>query len=141
MRQSFTARWRGAAGLAIAVLLLSGLGCGGKKATVTGQVTYRGNPLPSGSVNFFDAHQNIVGTGAITNGNYSIANVLPGAVKISVTTPIVPPADRRRPPPKDMPGGQLAPSVPIPLKYGNPEQSGLAYEVQPGTQEHKIELN
>ena len=133
-------RWRGAVALAISLLVLSGVGCGGK-ATVTGQVTYRGNPLPSGSVNFFDAHQNIVGTATIANGSYSIANVPPGSVKISVTTPLVPPTDRRHPPPKDMPGGQLAPSMPIPLKYGNPEQSGLAYEVQPGKQEHKIELN
>lgn len=134
------ARGRGALALTVALLMLSGVGCGGK-ATVTGQVTYRGNPLPSGSVNFFDANKNIVGTATIANGSYSMANVPPGPVKISVTTPLVRPADRRHPPPKDMPGGQLAPSVPIPITYGNPEQSGLAYEVQPGTQEHKIELN
>lgn len=134
-------RGRGVAGLAVSLVLLAGLGCGGKKATVTGQVSYRGNPLPSGSVNFFDDSKNIVGTATIANGSYSMANVPPGHVKISVTTPIVPQADRRHPPPKDMPGGQSAPSVPIPLMYGNPEQSGLAYDVQPGKQEHEIKLN
>jgi hypothetical protein len=35
----------------------------------------------------------------------------------------------------------LPPSVPIPPKSSNPEQSGLAYDVQPGRQVHKIELN
>ncbi|HEY7311133.1 MAG TPA: carboxypeptidase-like regulatory domain-containing protein [Gemmataceae bacterium] len=141
MRKLFAAvRGRGAFALSVSLLVLSGAGCGGR-ATVTGQVTYRGNPLPSGSVNFFDANKNIVGTATIANGSYSIADLPPGSVTISVTTSLVRPADRRHPPPKDMPGGQLAPSLPIPLKYGNPEQSGLAYEVQSGEQEHKIELN
>lgn len=132
---------RGVVGVAVSLCVLAGLGCGGKKATVTGQVTYRGAPLPSGSVSFFDAKKEIVGTATIANGTYSIDNVPVGPVKISVTTPVVRLADRRHPPPKDMPGGQLAPSVPIPPRYANPEQSGLAYDIQPGEQQHKIDLN
>lgn len=127
--------------LALGLLLLGGLGCGGKKASVSGEVTYRGKPLPSGNVSFFDAKKEIVGTATISNGKYSLASVPAGSMKITVTTPLIPPVDRRHPPPKDMPGGQLAPSVPIPPRYANPENSGLTYEVQPGEQQHKIELN
>jgi hypothetical protein len=118
------------------------VGCGGgKKATVSGKINYRGKPLPTGTVTFFGATNQIVGSGAISDGTYKLANVPVGPVKISVTTPPVRMVDPRHPAPKDMPGSPSGPSVPIPPKYSNPEQSQLSYEVKSGTQEYPIDLN
>jgi hypothetical protein len=125
----------------VALCALVTLGCG-RKGTVSGTVNYKNKPLPSGTVTFFGANKEIVGNGSINNGNYSIANVPPGPVKITVSTPPVRAMapDRRHPPPKDMPGGPTTPPVAIPTQYGNPEQSGLEYTVQSGSQQHPIDL-
>jgi hypothetical protein len=124
----------------LSVFAVVGIGCGGRKATVSGSVSYRGKPLPSGSVTFFDANHQITGTATIADGKYSMSAVPAGPVKIAVSTPPVVVTDRRHPP-KDVPGTQSSPVVPIPAHYSNPEQSGLSYEVKSGTQEHPIDLN
>jgi hypothetical protein len=127
----------------VPLLALVSLGCGGsKKATVTGNINYRGRPLPAGTVTFFNASKEIVGNGSIANGSYSIANVPVGPVKIAVTTPPAIMADRKHPAPQDMPGGgSSGPIVAIPPRYGSAEQSGLTYDVHAGAQDHPIELN
>ena len=128
--------------LAVLSFAAADMGCGSSKggAKVSGTVKYQGQPLPSGNVTFFDAKKEIVGSAEITNGSYSMTGVPPGKVNISVTTPPAMPIDPSNPAPKDMKGEAPVPGVPIPPQYGNPEQSGLTYDVKPGPQDHPIEL-
>ncbi len=126
----------------VVLSLAAGLGCGGDKkgsSKVSGTVNYEGTPLPSGTVTFFDAKQQIVGSASIQNGNYVMEGVPTGKVAVTVTTPppIAPNTSHR---PKDMPGDPPVPVVPIPPIYGNPQQSGLSYDVKPGSQDYPIEL-
>ena len=124
-------------------LAAAGIGCGSGKvggAKISGTVKYRGNPLPSGTVTFFDAKKEIVGSATIDNGSYSMADVRPGKVNVSVTTPPAVKANPKHSPPKDMPGAAPLPVVPIPAHYGNPEKSGLSYDVNAGQQDFPIEL-
>lgn len=130
-----------AMGMALALCLPIVVGCGKRSAQVSGTVKYQGKELPSGNVTFFDDKNQVVGSASITDGKYKIPQVPPGPVKITVTTP--PPvnqmANRAPAPPKDMPPPPA--SIAIPQKYGNPEQSGLTYDVKPGSQDHPIDLN
>jgi hypothetical protein len=118
-------------------------GCGQRMGEVTGTVTYNGKALPSGQVTFFGADKQVVGGSSIIEGKYKVLKVPPGTVKITVRTPPPPPpasqtAKQDAPPPEKRPPLE---SIAIPPKYGNPDQSGLTYEVKPGSQEHPIDLN
>lgn len=129
-------------GVVLSVFALIVAGCGKRMGEVAGTVSYQGKALPSGQVTFFSADKQVVGGASITEGKYKVPQVPPGSVKITVTTP--PPinqmANRNAPP---RPEGMPPPleSIAIPPKYGNPDQSGLTYEVKPGSQEHPIDLN
>lgn len=122
-------------------LLLFVAGCGKRMGDVSGNVSYRGEPLPSGNVTFFDKSNQVVGTSAITAGKYRIRNLPAGTVTITVTS--APPPNKVKkglpPPDKDAVSGDA--NVTIPSMYGNPEKSGLTYQVKPGPQKHPIELN
>lgn len=139
----------------LSLLALIFAGCGQRMGEVSGSVSYKGKALPSGQVMFFGADKQLIASSSIVEGKYKILKVPPGPVKIGVTTPPPPPpgnreakqnapnrqADQNAPPQgrKGMP--PPLESIAIPPKYGNPEQSGLTYEVKPGSQEHPIELN
>lgn len=68
-----------------AVLGLLSAGCGGEAASVSGVVSYEGQPVPSGYVTFApaDGKGPVVG-GAVTNGHYTVENVLPGPKVVKV---------------------------------------------------------
>jgi len=139
------------------VLLLS-LGCGGPKGDISGKVIYLGKPLPGGTITFFSAENQMVGSSSINaEGDYSMAKVPAGPVKITVTAPfsIRNPA---APPPtkggnKKTERGKMRPDLKevkeekralirlnFPTKYSMPDQSDLTYTVQPGHQEYSLDL-
>jgi hypothetical protein len=127
-------------GVVLSVFALVVAGCGKRMGEVTGTVTYQGKALPSGQVTFFGADKQVIGGSSITEGKYKVPQVPPGPVKITVTTTPPPsPMVKNAPRPEGMP--PPLDSIAIPPKYGNPEQSGLTYEVKPGSQEHPIDLN
>jgi hypothetical protein len=140
-------------------------GCA-SKGTVSGKITYQGQPLPSGTVLFVPENGPAV-SGVISNGRYEVRGVVRGTARIGVQVPEnvasagpgFPPEFRREipqgmGPPKDaaLPPG-VDPSVfdPaaqrsnlktvwIPEDYRDPEKSGLKCTVEGGAQEHDIEL-
>jgi hypothetical protein len=134
--------------LPLCVLLVFGAaGCGQKSASVTGKVTYRGTPLASGTVVFVGPDGTTAGTGMIMpDGTYSVPKAPVGAVKAAVQSP---------PPPGAYGGPQLVGSpqdeevkaawavasryVAIPPQAGNPQQSGLSYQLKPGR--NTVEIN
>ena len=150
------------------VLLALTAGCS-SSATVSGKVSYKGEPLQSGIV-LFVADNGWTGSSSINpDGTYSIPKAPPGQVKIAVDTlqpaqgadrpgmmgsgPMKgPPPGMTMVPPKDanVPKEVFEKSplynapklkiVPIPDKYKKVETSGLTYEVKRGKQEHNIDL-
>lgn len=156
----------------LSVFLLSSLlvfaaGCG-KTGTVSGKVTYKGQPLTAGMVQFFPQNKGGDFSSAIKeDGSYSISKLPPGPVKISVTSNTTSPLDNMPPmggrgvAAKGMKeaekmmkkskgegegGGGGNPfeskkGVAIPANFGNPETSNLKLDVTGGSQPHDIKLD
>jgi hypothetical protein len=137
--------------LLIAALGLVLVGCGAPpKASVSGTVRFKGQPLPSGTVLFHGADGRVEHSLISAEGKYTIEDAPLGLARITVKShgaapPKVPLAGKEAPkmPPELAPRPEdLRDSnyVRIPGRYLNPDSSGLRYEVRPGSQAHDIEL-
>jgi hypothetical protein len=131
-------------------LMLSAVaGCAETQGDVSGQVSFKGSPLPAGKVTFLcEGGAKPVLTANIREGKYEIKGVPVGPVKITVAT-YKPSKGVERPPglgPTARPGPEEAPPSPpekyvaIPLRYGHANESQLTCDVKAGTQEHDIAL-
>jgi hypothetical protein len=71
--------------LAAALVLLGVAGCAGNTATVSGEVSYEGQPVGDGSITLTpaDGKGPIVG-GTIANGRYTVTGVPPGPKVVKV---------------------------------------------------------
>jgi len=71
----------------IVFALVGILGCGGQGATVSGTVTYNGQPVARGHVNFIpaDGKGTPVG-GDIKDGRYEVRGVTPGKHRVEVSS-------------------------------------------------------
>lgn len=132
------------------LLALAAAGCGSPTAVVSGTVTFKGHPLPSGTI-LFHGSDGRVEHGLIgSNGVYTLTNAPPGPVRISVKSHPASPTgmpSRGGPPPaaptdlspavKEQRDGKF---VSIPARYLDPQRSGLTYTVRPGIQTHDINL-
>ncbi len=133
-------------------LLALAAGCGknprsAEHADVTGQVLFRGRPLPGGQVTFVTVKGGFAANGIIDeDGNYRIKAPI-GDVQIGVTNRMLQPRGREAPqthPKKAAAGDAPVPRgqwVQIPPSYEDPHGSGLTYTVRPGPQTHDIELS
>ncbi len=145
-------------------LLCLGLGgCGPSRGNISGEVKFKGKPLPAGKVTLLyqEGRQEVV-NGEIRDGKYQLADVPVGPAIVMVAT-IKPVANRAprpgapaaaAPPPglvlarppgaidaePEAPAEQLAKYVEIPRRYSQADQSGLKYTVQGGDQVHDIDL-
>ena len=145
------ARGLGRWGALLALLVpLGASGCG--PGTVSGTVSYKGKLLRGGNVLFVGAAgKSSVSASIQDDGTYTLTGVPTGAVTVCVETASLkpvwgPPARHYKAPPgMQAPGGLTeAPPpkhyVPIPDKYGKPDQSGLSYAVKSGRQTYDINL-
>ena len=134
--------------LPLALFSLTLAGCGPRAATVSGTVTFKKQPLPSGTVLFHGADGRIEHGLLGEGGRYTIADAPPGPVRIAVKAHAAKPAglpSSGRPPaagaevggPKEQRDGKF---VAVPARYGDPALSGLTYTVRGGAQTHDIEL-
>jgi hypothetical protein len=116
--------------LAPALLLLAG--CAGE-GQVSGKVKYKGQPVPAGTITFFDRKNHAISGAIGADGGYSVEKVVSGPVKVTVVTPmpIYMPGDK--PPP-----GPKPPT--LPAKYYDREKSGLDFEVKEGPQTKDFDL-
>jgi hypothetical protein len=121
---------------ALLLLLLAG-GCGSKTGTVWGKVTYKGEAVPGGFVNFIPQTGSDQGTVFATTidagGNYKITGVPLGPAKILIQHPGGPPSKPAR-------GDKPAPRKQYPTRYATQEKSDLTFTVAGGSQEHDFEL-
>src|SRR5262245_51820829 len=110
-------------------------------AKVVGRVTYKGEPLPSGTITFLGARGSQPATGEINyDGTYEV--VAPtGDVRICVT---VKPIPRRGSVTASTTTGGLTrceyPAIMIPSKYADPGKSGLRFTIKKGTNQIDIDL-
>jgi len=119
----------------VLLLLLVLAGCSSSKSgtrEVSGKVTYKGEPLPGGTITFQSANdKDKVGrTGINEDGSYKLGNAPEGDVKIFFIGPSRP---------SDTTKGK-APPVTLEAKYLKPETSGVSYTVKEGTQTYDIDL-
>jgi hypothetical protein len=113
---------------------------------VSGKVTFQGKALPGGKVTFVAVNGGFASMGDIDeNGHYQISAPL-GEVEIGVTNAMMrsksgPLAAQRltkaEATKEDPMKGRW---VKLPARYADPRTSGLKYTVEPGTQNHDIEL-
>lgn len=113
-------------------------------ARVEGIVTLDGKPLSAGRVTFWPEAGRSSSGWIEADGSYTLGTFreFDGAVlghhKVAVTaaskTPTGPPDFDRDGPPDGWPRS------PIPARYSNPDSSGVACDVRPGTNEFHIEL-
>jgi hypothetical protein len=115
--------------LASALLLA---GCAGK-GQVSGKVKYKGEPLPAGTITFYDRANRAVSSAIGPDGGYSVDQVASGPVKVSVVTPMPIYMIGDKPPP-----GPKPPT--LPPKYADREKSGLDWEVKSGAQTKDFNL-
>jgi hypothetical protein len=123
-------------------LLSSGCGEGVRfpLAPVTGKVTYQGKPLVRGTVVFMpeegtpgsQAIGNIQPDGTFTMMTANVSGAAIGKHKVTVHS-------RREHTAEESAQLKIPPSL-IPEKYGKEAESGLAFEVQKGSNEYPIDL-
>jgi hypothetical protein len=139
------------------------LGCGRGRGDITGEVTYKGEPVSVGRITFLSqVDKQEVKSADIIRGKYTIKAFPAGPVTITVESFQPPPPETltnakmtkvtqaggmkefmKAPPPAllEMAEGPPLTFVPIPLTYANPETSGLTYEVKRGEQTFNIPLD
>jgi hemoglobin len=93
--------------------------------TVSGKVTYKGVPVPAGTIAFHPKEGKAISAKLSEDGSYSADMVPPGEYAVTVET------DSVKPPAK---------FVKLPKKYAGPETSGLKYTVVKGKQAFDIAL-
>ncbi len=146
---------------AVLILLPLTAGCSGSKGTITGKVTYQGQPVTGGIVLFVSTAGKGTGRSDIrSDGSYTIENMPTGMAKIAVDTRSAQgPAAGSKGPPANMkpPEGAKVPDAakksgiygsaprggnapPIPENFADPDKSGLEYMVTGGAQTHPIDL-
>jgi len=133
-----------ALGLFVAVVCLTAAaGCSGGTASASGRVLYDGKVVKSGSVVFYGPDG--VGVPGVIgpDGRYEVTGVLPGTVKVTVTSPSLAETEAgihragrgpAGPLPKDAKLHSKDPNwFPIPAQFGKPETSGITIELKAGS--------
>jgi hypothetical protein len=128
MRRSIA--WRGLSFLILSVLLVAGEGCSEATGIVSGEVKLNGDPVPRGTITFHSRGSKPTGRFTeINDGKYTLAGLPVGEYAVTVQSTIQPPpttakgAKAKTPAPK---------TVPVPLKYSDPEKSGLTFTLKAG---------
>lgn len=129
--------------------VLTAFGCGGENdapetVSVTGIVTYQGNPMPNLSVGFIPEKGMLASGITDADGRFDLTTseagdgAIVGSYKVSIN--FVPEQTPEMP---GFPGSENAPKSPIPTKYADISTSGLTATVDsdPAKNDFKFELN
>jgi hypothetical protein len=135
--------------VALLVLAIGPISGCGKTAKVSGTVTYKGAPLPSGVVAIHGANDKTA-TAQIVDGNYAVVGAPVGEVKITVFVddPAKGPSagDTRMGGVKDAPAGMPGTGtkkiiVPIPDKYAHKDKTPISTTLKSGQNDFPIVLD
>ena len=132
---------------------LSTAGCGSSTGKISGKVYYQNTLVTGGTVSFVSADKSSQMAEIKEDGSYTVPRVPVGEATICVETqsfkpPSISAPHYQLPPGVQGPGGYKPPDraarakryVAIPDRYASPEQSGLKYTVNPGSQEYNIKM-
>jgi hypothetical protein len=138
---------------ALCLLLLSS-GCSAPKSRVYGTISYQGKPLTGATIVLICPDNSTSQARVRSDGSYEIASVSRGEVKVAIQ------ADKPRPPPRPRPdrsamaakddqakgavvGARQPPEyafASFPAKYGDPNTSGLSFELTDSDQDYSVDL-
>ena len=110
----------------LAIVLVAGCEKPGPiRSNIIGTVSYRGEPLTTGEVQFFSAGGGEPSRAVIgRDGTYRMSETLSGQYRVAITTPTKPAAGKK---------ASARPNAPtpvyIPNKYAKPDTSGLTANV------------
>jgi hypothetical protein len=130
-------------GLALALLTLAAVGCGGR-GDVSGKVSYKGKALVFGTVQFEASDKTIKQANIAQDGSYSIPGVPVGEAKVAVSSDnprssAFQPLQREgMPPPPPLP--EVKGWFPIPPGYQDLSKPKLTYTVKSGKNTYDIDL-
>lgn len=116
------------------------VGCsqGVKKITVNGTVTYKGQPLESGILQFVGPDGAYSAAVVQPGGKFIMTDVVPGEIKVGVQSS---PSGSGSSDPKAASAPKGPTPATLPEKYRTPETSGLKYTITPDTQDIQIKLD
>lgn len=142
--------------LALAILMITGCGGGGglpegETGTVTGRVTYKGEPVPEGcTVLFMGSEDGLLATGATNaSGDYVLSmreglDIVAGTYRVSVMPPDPAATMSQEEAMEKHMAGQLpdpAKVKEVPERYRSPESSALVCSVKPGSNTFDIKMD
>jgi hypothetical protein len=113
------------------ILTLSLAACGGGPQAATilkGEVSFEGQPLPLGTIDFYDGSGKKLGSTSISAGKYMIENLPVGEGKVAFTTP--PPVESAPGPDPKVLAGPQQKVVSIPPTFADPNQSGQTWKIE-----------
>jgi hypothetical protein len=116
---------------------LAGCAKGHSTATVSGIVTYRGQPLTTGKIAFIDPEGH-AGSGPIEDGRYSVQAPV-GECKVGIESREPDPVEETKTAKQGRPGMLIGKSW-IPEKYASPHNSGLTFKVENGDNQKDFNL-
>lgn len=125
-----------AGGLLMVAVVLTAGGCNRDKSpgTVAGNVTYNGNSVTAGNLNFVSATGIAASSKIDASGNYSIdAPLQAGEYKVFVTPPVPEPA---------APGTKptALPKFDLPSKFREPGSSGMVVTIKAGKNDIPVQF-
>jgi len=127
--------WRRGPGVVVLFGVLVLVGCSNSKpvGSITGKVTYKGQPVTSGSINFIAPDRGIGADCKLdASGNYSIKELDAGTYKVYIQPPI----------PEQLEPGKVAKKekFEVPTKYQDPQQTTISKEVKAGKNDIPVEI-
>jgi hypothetical protein len=124
--------------VAVIAVFAVATGCGPKgikKLTVTGKVSYKGQPVTAGILQFTGANGSYSAASIQPDGTYIITDVVPDEVKVSIQE--APQSGGSSSGERVKP--QAAP-VALPAKYRTADKTDLRYTITDSTKELNIEI-
>ncbi len=129
-----------AAGFGWLALALLASGCGPRYGNITGKVTYKGNPIVGGTITFYDSVNQARSSDIKSDGTYTVNRVASGHARVTVAAPmdisLLGPGGK-----KTAIGSGEAKPMQLPVNLGDPEKSGLTYDVIAGDQKKDFALD
>lgn len=124
--------------LAATFALLAGCGKPAKKmVTVTGTVTYNGQPLKAGIIKFLAPNGDFATANIGANGQFIMTDVVPGEQKVAYAAG---PMSAGSSDSGVRASAPTAKAVPVPAKFGDPQTSGVTVAVPENGGEVTVEL-
>ena len=131
-----TARALAMVGASLALTALFGCGGDSNKATLSGKVTYKGAPVPGGTLTLYPESGPAYPISLHADGTFSVSDVPVGPMGVGIDTGGPAAAASAGPGMSNLP-----PHVDVPLKYKDPKTSHLTWDVKGGHNTKEFDLS